>query len=86
MENLLCTTDFKDIKTVYLVLGPECNMRCRHCHQTPEKDVFVVNQNPTDEVMQFLDNYIQFSQKQEYNHDLQKNVLQFPLENSFFSK
>lgn len=29
--------DFGDIKRFYLLLGPACNMHCRHCSQSPEK-------------------------------------------------
>ena len=64
--NLLETKDFKSISVVYLQFGPECNMQCRHCHQTPEKEISFLVKKPTDEVMQFLDNYIQFSQGSQF--------------------
>ena len=67
MEKLYCSTDFKDLRKVHLLLGPECNMSCRHCHQTPEKEVvFTLSDKISDETLQFLTNYIRYSQEDRF--------------------
>lgn len=67
MENLLNTKDFKDVRCISLQLGPECNMQCRHCHQTPDKGVKDFSlRKPSKDVLQFIDNFIQYSQREEF--------------------
>ena len=66
MENLLHQKDFKNIRSLYLQLGPECNMFCRHCHQTPEKHLSCISRNLSDETKQFLEHFIQYSQREEF--------------------
>ena len=66
MKNLLNTKDFKEITAIYLQLGPECNMQCRHCHQTPDKEITVVASKISDATMQFLDNFIAFTQQEKF--------------------
>ena len=39
---------FRILKAVYLLLGPACNMSCRHCSQTPIKNTFSLK--PSDEL------------------------------------
>ena len=31
------TDDFEHIETFHIMFGPQCNMQCRHCSQTPDK-------------------------------------------------
>ena len=33
------TKDFGSVRKIYLMLGPACNMHCRHCLQTPTKSL-----------------------------------------------
>ena len=48
------------LSAVYLLLGPACNMTCRHCSQTPIKNTFAMK--PADElpekVIQFLKTWL----------------------------
>ena len=53
--------NFKNIDNLYIVMGNQCNMQCRHCTQTPIKDISVQKQEIADEVWQVLDNFINFS-------------------------
>ena len=57
-ESLYQITDFNKIQRIYLLLGPACNMQCRHCSQTPVKyDSFAMEAiNP--KVMSLLEHYI----------------------------
>ena len=49
--------DFKDVYCVHLLLGPACNMNCRHCSQVPVKNnkIFSI---VSPGVKQFLGQYI----------------------------
>ena len=66
MKNLLNTNDFKNIRSIYLQLGPECNMCCRHCHQTPDKEITCVSRKVSDNTMCFLNNFIKYSQQEKF--------------------
>lgn len=55
--------NFKDIKTVHLQLGPECNMHCRHCQQMPSKSHVLSIRKPTEEVKKVIGNFILYTQK-----------------------
>ena len=37
--------NLEDLGAVYLLLGPACNMSCRHCSQTPVKNCFNMSPN-----------------------------------------
>lgn len=64
MSNLLDVNDFKDMRVVHLQLGSECNMRCRHCHQTPDKEIMCLSFiKVSEETLTFLDNFVRYSQK-----------------------
>ena len=51
------TKDFDKIQRIYVLLGPACNMQCRHCSQMPVKnESFSINSlNP--KVMEMLEHY-----------------------------
>lgn len=54
--------DFSDVRYLVLMLGPACNMRCRHCFQIPERvksDVSV--KNVDERVVGLVRNFIRFS-------------------------
>lgn len=53
--------DFGNINKFHLLLGPACNMCCRHCSQTDEKTVKRFGKNITDKVWQTLKNYMVYS-------------------------
>lgn len=53
--------DFRKIRVVYLLLGPECNMRCRHCSQTPVKKDFRFDDEISADTKRFLDSFIKFA-------------------------
>ena len=42
-------------------MGPQCNMRCRHCSQTPIKSNEIIKHNVSQGVWDFLDNYISYA-------------------------
>ena len=54
-------TDFKDIKKVFLLMGPQCNMRCRHCSQMPIKVGEKIEHIVSPDVWMFLEHYISYA-------------------------
>lgn len=81
MENLLNTKDFKGVRNIILSLGPACNMQCKHCHQTPDKELMtVVTKEPSEEVLQLIDNYIQYSQQEEFIKQAESKKVLFTLQ------
>ena len=50
-------TDFRDNPYLFLMLGPACNMCCRHCSQEPYKGKSI-SDTVSDDVMRLLDSYI----------------------------
>ena len=70
---LIDTKDFKNIRTVHLLLGPECDMHCRHCQQMNEKETKILTRRPTEDVMKFLDNFIEFSMKRQSAAEVWEN-------------
>lgn len=53
--------DFSKITKIYLALGSQCNMCCRHCSQTPIKSNEIIVHNVSDDVWCLLDNYIRYA-------------------------
>ena len=51
--------DFKNIKKFHLMLGPACNMACRHCSQTPVKRT-CLSLTVSPKVYRLIDNYIEY--------------------------
>ena len=81
METLLSMKDFKGIRLIHIQLGPACNMQCRHCHQTPEKNVKGYSLNDVSEdTLEFLSHYIEFSQKKEFIDEAEKDGTVFKVE------
>ena len=52
---------YKDVKTFHLLLGPECNMHCRHCSQTPMKVCSFLTKEPTEDVKNVIGKFIQLA-------------------------
>ena len=81
METLLSMEDFKKIRTIHIQLGPACNMQCRHCHQTPEKDIKSYSfNNVSEDVLEFLSHYIEFSQRKDFVYEAEKRNILFTVE------
>lgn len=68
MTPLKKEVNFGSVNTFHLMLGPECNMRCRHCFQTPLKKNFL-SKEISDDSMQTLNSFIAFSQSDKYHVD-----------------
>ena len=51
--------NFGKVDKIFLMLGPQCNMVCRHCSQTPIKSCVSLNTKMDDKVFTMLDNYIE---------------------------
>ena len=51
---------FFDLCAIFLLLGPSCNMSCRHCSQTPIKNTFSLKPNCelSDDVILFIKRWI----------------------------
>lgn len=52
--------ELQDLGAIYLLLGTQCNMSCRHCVQTPIKNTLCLKPNgnyPTKEVLGFIKNW-----------------------------
>ena len=49
------------LSAVYLLLGPACNMTCRHCSQTPIKNTFCLQPDSVlpEKVIQFLKTWLE---------------------------
>lgn len=60
MASLCKEFDFKDIYSLYLILGRDCNMSCRHCTQAPFKKPPLLCTLSSD-VDKLLDNFIKWS-------------------------
>lgn len=58
---LFSERDFGGLKKFYLLLGTACNMRCRHCIQTPIKDGNDVSVRVDDKVMALVENYVRYA-------------------------
>ena len=53
--------DFETIEKFYLLLGPMCNMKCRHCSQTPEKEHFnEFSSTLSRKVWELIKNYVAY--------------------------
>lgn len=55
---------FHVTKKIYFLLGPQCNMMCRHCSQTPIKLGEKIQHNVSQKVWNFFDNYVAYAIKQ----------------------
>ena len=67
MSTILETLDFKQIRTLFLQLGPDCNMSCRHCHQTPDKSLCAsFDHTLSSDALTVIEHFIQYSQKPEF--------------------
>ena len=55
-----CDIGFRSLQKVTLKLGNACNMRCRHCSQSNDKDI-VLSGTVSDGVLAFLDSYVRFA-------------------------
>ena len=53
-------TDFSGIKKIFLLLGPACNMRCRHCSQVPIKNGERIRHDVDVSVWELFDGYISY--------------------------
>lgn len=81
MVSLKDSVDFKGLRKVHLLLGPECNMRCRHCHQSPEKEVvYPCGDSLSDDVLSFLDRYIAYSQDRDVLEGIPEHDRYFTVE------
>ena len=60
MTALMKEKDFGGISRVYLLLGPACNMACRHCTQTPVKSAPYRYGDVANSVWGLLDNYVSY--------------------------
>ena len=58
-------TDFKNNPYLFLMLGPVCNMACRHCSQNPYKRKEFLNDTISDDVRTLIDSYIAYYKKKE---------------------
>lgn len=56
-------TDFWDNPCLYIMLGPACNMICRHCSQMPYKKFHQFDDEVSEDVKDLIGNYIQYYQK-----------------------
>ena len=61
MTALYHATEFPDINKVFLLLGPACNMSCRHCSQTPVKQCDIKKKELSEDCLLFLDNYVSYA-------------------------
>ena len=80
MVSLCNEKDFGDIGNMYLYLGHACNMRCRHCQQTPLKTdrVKVPSFGETDhKVVSVLENYVAYSLSHVPRHLKRRNFIGF---------
>ena len=60
-------TDFGDIRRLYLLLGPACNMHCRHCFQEATKDKgkdFSLKMD--NKVWSLLNHFVEYSMEHPY--------------------
>ena len=53
--------NFKNIDNLYIVMGNQCNMCCRHCTQVPIKNNVPQKQEISDGVWQLIDNFISYA-------------------------
>ena len=63
MTALKIAKDFRNNPYLFLMLGPACNMVCRHCSQNPYKGTFIKD-NVSDEVKELIGSYIEYYQAQ----------------------
>ena len=53
--------EFSTIEKFHLILGPACNMHCRHCSQTPIKNsCFPVSSEINSDVMRLIESFVKF--------------------------
>lgn len=55
-------TTFWDNPYLFVMLGPQCNMACRHCSQIPYKKAEQIKDEISDDTMQLIDSYIRYYQ------------------------
>ena len=80
MENLLNTENFKTLRTIHLQLGSECNMQCRHCHQTPDKETMCLSAvKISDDTLKFLENFIKYSQRDNFKKEAEEKGFLFKI-------
>ena len=60
---LFLCNDFGNVVKFHVLLGPACNMHCRHCSQTDEKTVKRFSGSLSLKTWQTLKNFIQYSSK-----------------------
>lgn len=70
MTALLDRTEFSDINKVFLLLGPACNMSCRHCSQTPVKMCDIKQKKLSSDCIKFLDNYVTYAISVKKKHSI----------------
>ena len=61
MSGLKDQHEFTNLKKVFLLLGPHCNMHCRHCSQSDIKFVKTDVTQVAPSVWDFLDSFLLFS-------------------------
>lgn len=59
--SLYDTKDFGNVLKFHLLLGPACNMRCRHCSQTADKRVDLFGGPLSPKVWELIRNYVSYS-------------------------
>ena len=63
MKSLKDAVDFWDNPYLFIMLGPQCNMCCRHCSQIPYKPhTEFIRDSISDDVMTLIGNYIEYYQ------------------------
>ena len=63
MESLKNAKDFWNNSYLFIMLGPQCNMCCRHCSQVPYKPyTMFIKDEISDDVMQLIGSYIEYYQ------------------------
>ena len=51
---------FGSIRKIFLLLGPQCNMKCRHCVQFPIKELKNKKETMANSVWECMDNFISY--------------------------
>ena len=61
LSSLYQTKNFGNILKFYLLLGPACNMQCRHCSQSADKHSDLFDDVLNLKVWELIKNYILYS-------------------------
>lgn len=76
MVALKDSKDFRDNSYLFLMVGPQCNMWCRHCSQMPYKPCKgFLSDEVSDDVMTLIGNYIEYYQNRK--GDFKKALISF---------